>query len=200
MPRAFTGTERQVIRERLLQAGREALPRTGFRRTSVGSLTRAAGISKGAFYGFFDSKEALFVELLREAEGELRGRLQALVDDEGQSPASRLRGVVELLFAALSDHPILVALTDPEELAWLERALPPGALAAAQEDDDRWFGALWEQLVQIGAGDPEVDPTDFAALAPAALALAVGWRALHDPRAARASRWLVDAAVHRLAR
>jgi len=64
MPRAFTGAERAMIRERLLAAGRELFARYGLRKTTVEELARAAGIAKGTFYLFFPSKEALYAEVL----------------------------------------------------------------------------------------------------------------------------------------
>ena len=64
MPRPFSERERDLVRQRLLQAGREAFASFGLRRTAVDDLARAAGISKGAFYLFFDSKEGLLLEIL----------------------------------------------------------------------------------------------------------------------------------------
>jgi len=52
MPRAFTDPERDAIRARLMDAGRELFARRGIRATTVEQLARAAGISKGAFYLF----------------------------------------------------------------------------------------------------------------------------------------------------
>ncbi|MFT7582329.1 MAG: AcrR family transcriptional regulator, partial [Myxococcota bacterium] len=78
MPRPFTPDEQLKIRRRLLEAGRDALTATGFRKTTVSQLARAAGISKGGFYLFFADKTALWMVLLREAEADLRGVLQDL--------------------------------------------------------------------------------------------------------------------------
>ncbi|MFN7147165.1 MAG: helix-turn-helix domain-containing protein, partial [Myxococcota bacterium] len=75
MPRAFTDAERTRIHRLLLEAGRAALATGGLRRVPVERLCLAAGISKGAFYLFFPSKEALVVALLVEAEAELRSEL-----------------------------------------------------------------------------------------------------------------------------
>ena len=66
MPRAFTEHERSAIRARIVASMRDALAAGGARRTPISALTRAAGISKGAFYQFFDSKEAEAEALVEE--------------------------------------------------------------------------------------------------------------------------------------
>ena len=48
-------------RERLLIAARDLIRRQGFAATSVDELCRAAGVTKGAFFHHFPSKEALGV-------------------------------------------------------------------------------------------------------------------------------------------
>ena len=77
MPRAFTDTERSAIRERLLAAGQDLFARRGIRATTVEQLARAAGISKGAFYLFYPSKEALFFAIVEEVETAMQARLEA---------------------------------------------------------------------------------------------------------------------------
>lgn len=64
MARSFTERERENIKRNLLEAGKESWTRYGCKKTSVDELCRQAGISKGAFYLFFESKEALFCEIL----------------------------------------------------------------------------------------------------------------------------------------
>jgi len=62
MARAFTETERETIRGRLIESGRECFSRYGLAKTSIEDLVRSAGIAKASFYLFFESKEALYVE------------------------------------------------------------------------------------------------------------------------------------------
>lgn len=64
MARGFTERERENIKRNLLKVGKESWTRYGCKKTSVDELCRQAGISKGAFYLFFESKEALFCEIL----------------------------------------------------------------------------------------------------------------------------------------
>ncbi len=64
MARGFTEREKENIRKNLKDACKQSWTRYGYKKTSVDELCRQAGISKGAFYLFFESKEALFGEVL----------------------------------------------------------------------------------------------------------------------------------------
>jgi AcrR family transcriptional regulator len=71
--------------ERVLAAAAELFVRFGVAKTTVDEIARAAGISKGAIYLEFHSKDALVEALIRH---ELRGYLKAAAarveaDDEG---------------------------------------------------------------------------------------------------------------------
>ena len=64
MPIAFSDEEKMQIRERLLAAAEEIAATSAYKDIKVEALTTIAGISKGAFYKFYDSKEQLFFEML----------------------------------------------------------------------------------------------------------------------------------------
>jgi AcrR family transcriptional regulator len=51
--------------DRLLDAARDAFARHGYDGVSVGEICDAAGIAKGTFYRYFDSKDAIFVAAAR---------------------------------------------------------------------------------------------------------------------------------------
>ncbi|EOT27108.1 hypothetical protein C805_01215 [Eubacterium sp. 14-2] len=64
MARSFTEREKENIRRSLQEACKQSWTQYGYKKTSVDDLCRQTGISKGAFYLFFESKEALFCEVL----------------------------------------------------------------------------------------------------------------------------------------
>ena len=64
MARSFTEQEKENIRRCLREACKKSWTQYGYKKTGVDELCRQAGISKGAFYLFFESKEALFCEVL----------------------------------------------------------------------------------------------------------------------------------------
>lgn len=64
MARSFTEREKENIKRSLREACQQNWTQYGYRKTSVDELCGQVGISKGAFYLFFESKEALFCEVL----------------------------------------------------------------------------------------------------------------------------------------
>lgn len=58
--------KRAQTRRALIAAAEAAFVRRGFSGASVEEITAEAGFTRGAFYSNFESKEQLFVELLRE--------------------------------------------------------------------------------------------------------------------------------------
>ena len=64
MARSFTKQERENIKKNLQDACKQSWTQYGYKKTSVDELCKQGGISKGAFYLFFESKEALFCEVL----------------------------------------------------------------------------------------------------------------------------------------
>jgi len=53
-------------RQQILDGARKLFLAEGFDAASMGDIARVAGVSKGTLYVYFDSKEVLFAELVRE--------------------------------------------------------------------------------------------------------------------------------------
>ena len=71
MVRAFSEKEKGYIKSRLKDAARECLGRFGVRKTTIDQLVEMAGISKGAFYKFYPSKEVLFFSVLEDYQNSI---------------------------------------------------------------------------------------------------------------------------------
>ena len=54
----------------------------GYHPTSVAEIVAGMGVGKGVFYWYFSSKEELLIEILREAQYDLRRTQQASIGDE----------------------------------------------------------------------------------------------------------------------
>lgn len=113
MPRAFTGEETGRICRRLKEAGQESFARRGIRGTTVDDLARAAGISKGAFYRFFDSKEALLVSLLDDYETAAQAGIEEAVRAD---PGRWTEVLIGSALHAIEDNPLLPVLMSEEGL------------------------------------------------------------------------------------
>ncbi len=64
MSRSFSEREKETIKKSLQDACKQSWVQYGYKKTSVDELCMRAGISKGAFYLFYESKETLFCEVL----------------------------------------------------------------------------------------------------------------------------------------
>lgn len=71
MARSFTEREKENIKRSLQEACKQNWTQYGYKKTSVDDLCRQVGISKGAFYLFFESKEALFCEVLCSVQDQI---------------------------------------------------------------------------------------------------------------------------------
>jgi AcrR family transcriptional regulator len=67
MAKAFSEQERTIINEKLVAACEECWSLYGYQKTSIRDLCSRCGISPGAFYLFYGSKELLFVETAERA-------------------------------------------------------------------------------------------------------------------------------------
>lgn len=138
-------------RAELLAAAAELFAEQGFEGTSVRQLCERAGLSKGTFYWTFESKDALFAELVEERiERPIREAIQMLRDASSERDVSeetnrRFLAAMRRDRAAvlLDDEYWRRALRDPrvrERYARRQRELR-AALADALEQRRRRLGA-----------------------------------------------------------
>jgi AcrR family transcriptional regulator len=71
---------REASIERLLDAAQRLFVSQGYRQTNLDQIAAAAGLTKGAVYFYFRSKETVLIELL--------GRVQAIVVDDALKVAA----------------------------------------------------------------------------------------------------------------
>ena len=101
--RRVPGTE-EPVRQRLLGEATRLFAERGFERTSVQEIVAAAGVTKGAMYHYFDSKDDLLQEIYGRVLRLQMERLTMFADAEGP--------VAERLHAAAMD----VVITSVENL------------------------------------------------------------------------------------
>src|SRR5437588_1062 len=108
------------MNRRLTQRGRErrqqlmtyAIARfaeNGYHPTSVAEVVHGMGVGKGVFYWYFSSKEELFLEILKDAQHELRRRQQQAIGDE-DDPVRRIELGIRATMAWLADNRHLFTL------------------------------------------------------------------------------------------
>ncbi|MGZ3645461.1 MAG: TetR/AcrR family transcriptional regulator [Ktedonobacteraceae bacterium] len=124
MPKAFTEHEKDLISKRLIEQGYKLFSVYGLKKTSIEELAQAAGISKGAFYLFYESKEALFMDVAELAEQHFRQEILAAVDLPGPSSRARLYAILKKAFSLMKTIPILQFLTGSDYDLIFRRTAP----------------------------------------------------------------------------
>jgi AcrR family transcriptional regulator len=141
VPKAFTEHEKKLIGKRLLEQGYKLFSAYGLKKTNIEEIARAAGISKGAFYNFYESKEALFMDVVEQAEIRVRQEVLAVIDLPGPSPRARLFAVLKKAFTLFETIPILQFLTS-SDYDLLFRRIPAEVLREHLANDRAFFEEL----------------------------------------------------------
>ena len=149
MPKAFSEQEKQTIQARLLEEGRKQFATFGLTKTRVEELATAVGISKGAFYHFYASKEALFMDVVEAAEKDFQREVLATIDMPGPTPHARLFAVLHKAFTLWKTIPILRIFTQAD-YAILARRIPPEIFQAHLQSDSHFIAALITRCRQSG--------------------------------------------------
>lgn len=110
------GPQDHARREQIIQAADEHFRRYGYRKTSVGDLAKAIGVSSAYVYRFFESKQAIGEAVCAMVLGSIDQKLMALAANSSESVAQRLRDVCraamelsyELFFSEERLHEIVI--------------------------------------------------------------------------------------------
>ena len=144
----------EVTRARLLEAARRVFERDGFYDARVTDIADEAGMVPGAIYHYFDSKEAIFRELVRSQEEALVPREEddALLAATSGIPAIRLS--TERYLRRYREHAALFAVI--EQVSRHDPEVNAVRLAAIDDLVARAERAI-RQLQETGHADQELD-------------------------------------------
>lgn len=116
-------------REEIFSAALEVFSEVGYERATLNEIAARAGVSKGAVYHHFESKEALLVELMRCRAATLRLGVEALTADANaaEHPGELLAQLVEQMWAHY-ERPgqielVLIAISELPKVPELARLL-----------------------------------------------------------------------------
>ncbi|KAA0235739.1 MAG: hypothetical protein JJLCMIEE_02067 [Acidimicrobiales bacterium] len=157
----------EATRLKILEAAAAAFARGGLKATSLNDLIRESGLTKGAFYFHFASKQALARAAFRLKQEQLVAGMQAAVTAD----APALERLVEMLRARVrlldQDPSLRCVLTLGQDLRG--EAEPGDQYAGFQELALGVFADLLAEGRADGSVRPDVEPTRDAWMAFAAL-------------------------------
>ena len=159
----------EETRLRILQAAEACFAQNGHDATSVAEICKHTGLSKGAFYHHFSSKQALFIELLN--------RWLENLDMQFESARTEAKDVPEGLFRmaemtgsifqeASGQFPILFEF-------WVQAVRDPQIWKAAIAPYHR-YRAFFSQMIKAGISEGSLRPVDPDLTAQVLVSLAVG--------------------------
>ena len=164
----FSDEERERIRGELVAAGRELFERFGFERTRIKDVTEAVDIGTSTFYRFYDSKEALYVEVLVAEREELEASIAeavAAVD----TPREEVRVLLKTTLAEVRSNPLISSLIVDGELRALQDRIADaegedGGIESAAYDSGLPFAGRWAELDAFRYDDPQLIDELFVSL------------------------------------
>lgn len=115
-------------RRQLLEHATKLFAESGYHLTSVADIVGGVGVGKGVFYWYFESKEQLFIELLRQSQTELRRSQRDAIADE-PDPVRRVELGIRSAMRWWAAHPEIMNLV---QFASTEKTFAP-ALRRGQE-------------------------------------------------------------------
>lgn len=99
--RAVSEEEKALRRETLLTAAKRVFSEKGYAAATIADVARAAKLSYGSVYWYFDSKEELFDALMDAGEADLRTRI---LDALGGAGPADLEGALRTSVQATFEH------------------------------------------------------------------------------------------------
>ena len=163
---------KQTSREKILQSAVQLFLGDGYEATSVNDICKHAGVSKGSFYHYFETKQVLFLSLMENWSG----RVMQSVLGEPITEDSNAKDVLiqmpyqfNMAFAAVPrGFPMLVDF-------WRQAMADPAIWKTAVEPY-RYFMGFFMRIIETGQQDGSIrKEIDSEILARLLVAVAMGY-------------------------
>jgi AcrR family transcriptional regulator len=160
---AFTEREKEIIKDKLRVSAIECLKMYGVRKTTVDQLTKMSGISKGAFYLFYPSKEVLFFDVLEKFQEYIFSQLINNLNSYGKTKRQSFIDGVYYLFENVSNS-FMFKIFENNEMEYLIRKLPEELITEHHSFDDILVVKLFESLGVSNSNDIELASATLRAI------------------------------------
>ena len=158
-PRSRKGEQ---TRARLLDAAKQIFEENGFLEARISDIAERAGLSHGAFYHYFDSKEQIFREIAEMLDDELAEPMDSVIFSQGSSadPHERLQLALRQHLEHYRDEAKIMGVI--EQVARYD-----DHVAAVRSARNRLHREQMERSIRgmqrRGIADPSLDPRITAA-------------------------------------
>ena len=135
----------------LLEAALEEFSAFGFRRTSMESVARRAGVSRATLYLYWKSKDALFRDLVEQTHEDQVAAMELVYAEEPGDFEHRLLAMLEARFLRFIE--LTSASPHAAELFDLHGRLCGDVALASQEKSEKLIAKLVRNAVASGEAD-----------------------------------------------
>lgn len=149
MPKAFSEPEKEIIRSQMREKGKKLFEKQGIKKTSVDELAQAVGISKGAFYLFFESKEELFLEILEQLEQEIQATILEFTIKPKADTKKNVSDMLKAFLLTRNTYPLLKNF-GKSEFEYLLRKVPPEWVLKHANKDEEFIEQFIKKIKQEG--------------------------------------------------
>jgi AcrR family transcriptional regulator len=149
MPKAFSDQEKATIRRQLYEKGQQLFALYGLKKTSVDDLVQAVGISKGAFYLFYGSKEELLFDILEQIEAKLQTSVLTFATSAETNARQTVRDLLTHFLVKSDAYPLLKNFRQ-EDFILLVRKLPAEKVQHHVDRDEAFITNFQSKLAQEG--------------------------------------------------
>jgi AcrR family transcriptional regulator len=150
MPKPWNDREKEMVRNALQNEGRRLFEKFGLQKTTIDDIVRAAKISKGAFYQFYQSKEELYFSILELTEKDLQQKIYGNFSRQDLSKREIFRQFLFDFTDIVTTSPIYKELNS-SNFEYLLRKLPEETIKKHMNTDFErlaaYFGTWMEQGV-----------------------------------------------------
>jgi TetR/AcrR family transcriptional regulator, transcriptional repressor of aconitase len=157
---------REERRGEILDAALRSLAKTGYQRTSMTDIIQESGLSAGAIYSYFASKQELVRAVAGRVLEERRVELEVASRDRILTPAQ----IVSTIIAGVRANAPLPVLMQ----VWAEASVDPELRAMVQDVLGRLRAVITADLERWALANPQRVPGDAAAWASASTPVLVG--------------------------
>jgi AcrR family transcriptional regulator len=169
----------EETRNHILETAAQLFSKTGYDATGVAQICQAAGVSKGAFYHHFPSKQSVFIVILNSYLNGIDSGFKLMRQEDKNVPQTILQmaGLAGSLFQTADIHlPIFLEF-------WTQANHDPHIWEAAIAPYRR-YQSFFAALIQEGIDEGSLQPVDAQLAASVLVSLAVGMlmQSLFDPQ------------------
>lgn len=149
--------------DQIINAAVACFSRKGFHQTTMKDICEEAGLSTGAVYNYFPSKEDI---VARCAEMSLQRNVEMFASASGKGTVEAFKDVLQMLFSLVKQENITQAFSFDIEL-WAESTRNAKVRESLRKNEEGNLRVLTEMVIagqKQGIFNPDVDSLAFARL------------------------------------